>query len=164
MLDHASKGLTNHEIAEKLGLKVSTIKHYMPRVFRKMKASNRLLPDPAAKRAHPGSARLGDERRLDGLSGRPRVTRLSYKLLLLLRSAPLQAAAAVSKRARAAPTHRTAERQRWARSVARALSTFEADAGRRNPSAVHSDIQMAACVVGRGQRRSAAGRLTSSLV
>jgi DNA-binding NarL/FixJ family response regulator len=42
MLEHASKGLTNYEIAEKLGLKVSTIKHYMTRVFRKMKASNRL--------------------------------------------------------------------------------------------------------------------------
>ena len=42
MLEHASKGLTNHEIAEQLGLKVSTIKHYMTRVFRKMKASNRL--------------------------------------------------------------------------------------------------------------------------
>jgi DNA-binding NarL/FixJ family response regulator len=42
MLDHAAKGLTNHEIAEKLGLKVSTIKHYMTRVFRKMQASNRL--------------------------------------------------------------------------------------------------------------------------
>jgi len=42
MLDHAAMGLTNHEIAEELGLKVSTIKHYMTRVFRKMKASNRL--------------------------------------------------------------------------------------------------------------------------
>jgi DNA-binding NarL/FixJ family response regulator len=42
MLDHASRGLTNYEIAEKLGLKVSTIKHYMTRVFRKTKASNRL--------------------------------------------------------------------------------------------------------------------------
>jgi two-component system, NarL family, nitrate/nitrite response regulator NarL len=42
MLEHASKGLTNYEIAEKLGLKVSTIKHYMTRVFRKVKASNRL--------------------------------------------------------------------------------------------------------------------------
>jgi len=42
MLDHASKGLTNHEIAEKLGLKVGTVKHYMTRLFRKIKASNRL--------------------------------------------------------------------------------------------------------------------------
>jgi hypothetical protein len=40
MLDHAPRGLTNHEIAEKLGLKVGTIKHYMTKVFRKMKASN----------------------------------------------------------------------------------------------------------------------------
>jgi DNA-binding NarL/FixJ family response regulator len=49
MLDHASKGLTNHEIAEKLGLKVSTIKHYMTRVFRKMKASNRLQAIQASR-------------------------------------------------------------------------------------------------------------------
>jgi DNA-binding NarL/FixJ family response regulator len=42
MLDHASQGLTNHEIADKLGLKVSTIKHYMTRLFKKMKATNRL--------------------------------------------------------------------------------------------------------------------------
>src|SRR5262249_31596886 len=38
LLDHAALGLTNHEIAEKLGLKVSTIKHYMTSVYRKMKA------------------------------------------------------------------------------------------------------------------------------
>lgn len=42
MLDHASKGLTNLEIAEKLGLKVGTVKHYMTKLFRKMNASNRL--------------------------------------------------------------------------------------------------------------------------
>ena len=42
MLDHASRGLSNHEIAEKLGLKVGTIKHYMTKVFRKMKPSNRV--------------------------------------------------------------------------------------------------------------------------
>jgi DNA-binding NarL/FixJ family response regulator len=42
MLDHASQGLTNHEIAEKLGLKVSTIKHYMTSLYKKMNASNRL--------------------------------------------------------------------------------------------------------------------------
>src|SRR5262245_184626 len=49
MLEHASKGLTNHEIAEQLGLKVSTIKHYMTRVFRKMKASNRLQAIQASR-------------------------------------------------------------------------------------------------------------------
>jgi len=55
MLDHATKGLTNHEIAEKLGLKVGTVKHYMTRLFRKIQASSRLqaaiqgshaIPDP----------------------------------------------------------------------------------------------------------------------
>jgi DNA-binding NarL/FixJ family response regulator len=42
MLDHVSQGLTNHEIAAKLGLKVSTIKHYMTSLYKKMKATNRL--------------------------------------------------------------------------------------------------------------------------
>jgi DNA-binding NarL/FixJ family response regulator len=42
MLDHASQGLTNHEIAAKLGLKVSTIKHYMTNLYKKMQATNRL--------------------------------------------------------------------------------------------------------------------------
>jgi hypothetical protein len=47
MLDHAPRGLTNHEIAEKLGLKLGTIKHYMTKVFRKMR-----LPI-ACKRSSP---------------------------------------------------------------------------------------------------------------
>jgi DNA-binding NarL/FixJ family response regulator len=67
MLDHASKGLTNHEIAEKLGLKVSTIKHYMTRVFRKMKASNRLQAIQAS-RIRPQSAPTQDLPDL-GMSG-----------------------------------------------------------------------------------------------
>jgi len=49
MLDHVSRGLTNHEIAEKLGLKVSTIKHYMTRLFKKMKATNRLQAIQASR-------------------------------------------------------------------------------------------------------------------
>lgn len=61
MLDHVSKGLTNHEIAEKLGLKVGTIKHYMTKAFRKMKASNRvqailaaqIISDPKGGRSVP---------------------------------------------------------------------------------------------------------------
>ena len=42
MVDHALKGLTNREIADLLGLKLGTIKHYMTRTFKKMKVSNRL--------------------------------------------------------------------------------------------------------------------------
>jgi two-component system, NarL family, nitrate/nitrite response regulator NarL len=42
MVDHALKGLTNKEIADLLGLKVGTIKHYMTKTFKKMKVSNRL--------------------------------------------------------------------------------------------------------------------------
>jgi len=42
MLDHASQGLTNYEIAAKLGLKEGTIKHYMTSLYKKMKATNRL--------------------------------------------------------------------------------------------------------------------------
>ncbi len=42
MVDHAQKGLTNKEIADLLGLKVGTIKHYMTSAFKKMQVSNRL--------------------------------------------------------------------------------------------------------------------------
>src|SRR5262245_24933009 len=49
ILNLAAKGLTNLEIAENLGLQVTTIKHYMSRVFRKMKASNRLQAIKASK-------------------------------------------------------------------------------------------------------------------
>jgi DNA-binding NarL/FixJ family response regulator len=51
MLKHASQGLTNHEIADKLGLKVSTIKHYMTRMYKKMNASNRLQAIQASQQA-----------------------------------------------------------------------------------------------------------------
>jgi two-component system, NarL family, nitrate/nitrite response regulator NarL len=54
MLDHASQGLTNHEIAAKLGLKVGTIKHYMTSLYKKMKATNRLQAIQASK-IMPGS-------------------------------------------------------------------------------------------------------------
>jgi DNA-binding NarL/FixJ family response regulator len=50
ILDHASQGLTNHEIAAKLGLKVSTIKHYTTSLYKKMKATNRLQ---AIQASHP---------------------------------------------------------------------------------------------------------------
>jgi DNA-binding NarL/FixJ family response regulator len=55
MLDHASKGLTNHEIAEKLGLKEGTVKHYMTRLFRKIHASNRLQAAIRGSHSIPGS-------------------------------------------------------------------------------------------------------------
>jgi DNA-binding NarL/FixJ family response regulator len=42
VLDHASKGLTNPEIAALLGLTVSTVKYYKTLAFRKVGARNRL--------------------------------------------------------------------------------------------------------------------------
>lgn len=42
VLDHTSKGLSNQEIAQILGLAVGTIKYYKTMVFKKMGARNRL--------------------------------------------------------------------------------------------------------------------------
>jgi two-component system, NarL family, nitrate/nitrite response regulator NarL len=42
ILTHVSKGLTNKEIAERLGLTVGTIKHYVTQLFKKMNVRNRL--------------------------------------------------------------------------------------------------------------------------
>jgi LuxR family maltose regulon positive regulatory protein len=41
-LSHVSKGLTNKEIADRLGLTVGTIKHYVSQLFKKMNVRNRL--------------------------------------------------------------------------------------------------------------------------
>jgi DNA-binding NarL/FixJ family response regulator len=42
ILLHVSKGLTNKEIADRLGLTVGTIKHYVTQLFKKMNVRNRL--------------------------------------------------------------------------------------------------------------------------
>jgi two-component system, NarL family, nitrate/nitrite response regulator NarL len=42
VLGHLAEGLTNEEIAERLGLNTRTIKHYLTGVFRKMRVRNRV--------------------------------------------------------------------------------------------------------------------------
>jgi DNA-binding NarL/FixJ family response regulator len=42
VLERVSKGLTNREIAEQLGVKVKTIKYYLTQVFKKLQVTNRL--------------------------------------------------------------------------------------------------------------------------
>lgn len=42
MLDHVCKGLTNKEIAARLGLTVGTVKHYVGHLFKKLHVRNRI--------------------------------------------------------------------------------------------------------------------------
>jgi DNA-binding NarL/FixJ family response regulator len=49
LLEHITKGLTNDEIAEKLGLSRGTIKYYLSQLFKKMRVKNRLQAIIAAR-------------------------------------------------------------------------------------------------------------------
>lgn len=49
VLDHITKGYTNQEIAEKLGLTIGTIKYYLSQLFKKLHVRNRVQAVLAAK-------------------------------------------------------------------------------------------------------------------
>ncbi|HEU0059901.1 MAG TPA: response regulator transcription factor [Hyphomicrobiaceae bacterium] len=49
LLDHITKGYTNQEIAERLGLSVGTTKFYLTQLFKKMRVRNRLQAVIAAR-------------------------------------------------------------------------------------------------------------------
>jgi two-component system, NarL family, nitrate/nitrite response regulator NarL len=49
VLEHITKGYTNQEIAEKLGLTIGTIKYYLSQLFKKMHVRNRVQAVLAAK-------------------------------------------------------------------------------------------------------------------
>ena len=53
LLDHITKGYTNREIANKLGLTVGTIKVYLTQLFKKMRVRNRLEAVIAAQNQTP---------------------------------------------------------------------------------------------------------------
>jgi two-component system, NarL family, nitrate/nitrite response regulator NarL len=53
LLDHITKGYTNQEIANKLGLTVGTIKVYLTQLFKKMRVRNRLEAMIAARNQMP---------------------------------------------------------------------------------------------------------------
>lgn len=42
LLDHITKGYTNQEIAERLGLSIGTTKFYLTQLFKKMRVRKRL--------------------------------------------------------------------------------------------------------------------------
>jgi len=49
VLEHITKGYTNQEIAEKLGLTIGTIKYYLSQLFKKLHVRNRVQAVLAAK-------------------------------------------------------------------------------------------------------------------
>jgi two-component system nitrate/nitrite response regulator NarL len=53
LLDHITKGYTNQEIANKLGLTVGTTKVYLTQLFKKMRVRNRLQAVIAARNETP---------------------------------------------------------------------------------------------------------------
>jgi two-component system, NarL family, nitrate/nitrite response regulator NarL len=57
VLDHLSKGLTNQEIAEQLGLHVKTIKFYLSALFKKLNVTNRVQAMKTARELELGLER-----------------------------------------------------------------------------------------------------------
>jgi len=57
VLDHLSKGLTNKEIAELLGLHVKTIKFYLSALFKKLNVTNRVQAMQTARELDAGLER-----------------------------------------------------------------------------------------------------------
>ena len=53
LLDHITKGYTNQEIAERLGLSIGTTKFYLTQLFKKMRVRNRLQAVIAARNQLP---------------------------------------------------------------------------------------------------------------
>jgi DNA-binding NarL/FixJ family response regulator len=49
VLEHITKGYTNQEIAERLGLTIGTIKYYLSQLFKKLHVRNRVQAVLAAK-------------------------------------------------------------------------------------------------------------------
>jgi two-component system, NarL family, response regulator DevR len=57
VLDHLSQGLTNKEIAARLGLHVKTIKFYLSALFKKLNVTNRVQAMKTARELEAGLER-----------------------------------------------------------------------------------------------------------